>query len=120
MLWDGLIASTNDIGGLTSIAAELRNKFPASRLRELGSNDPKTWAQESYEIAKVNAYVNGSLRGTPKGQVKDCSESTAAKILPPGYAAKAKDIAERRIVLAGYRLASLLARLCKQPSCGKA
>lgn len=120
MLWDGSITSTNDIGPLTDIAAGLRNKFPASRLRELGSSDPKTWAQESYELAKVNAYVNGSLRGTPKGQVKDCSEIAAAKILPAGYAAKVKDIAERRIVLAGYRLASLLARVCKQPSCGKA
>jgi hypothetical protein len=68
----------------------------------------------------MNAYVNGSLRGTPKGPRRDCSEVTNAKILPPGYAAKAKDIAERRIVLAGYRLASLLARVCRQPSCGKA
>jgi hypothetical protein len=119
MLWDGLITSTNDMRALASIAAELRNKFPASRLRELASSDPKAWAKESYDIAKMIAYMNGSLRGTPKGQRRDCSEINGAKILPAGYAAKAKDIAERRIVLAGYRLASLLARVCKQASCAK-
>ncbi len=120
MLWDGLIASTNDIGALTTIAAELRKKYPSSRFKEIASGDPKTWAQESYDIAKMNAYMNGSLRGTPKGQTRDCSEITSAKILPAGYAEKAKDIAERRVALAGYRLATLLARVCKQPSCGKA
>jgi hypothetical protein len=119
MLWDGLITSTNDLGALTNIAADLRKKFPVSRLKELAISDPKTWAQESYEIAKMNAYMNGSLRGTPKGQARDCSEIAGAKILPAGYTEKAKDIAERRIVLAGYRLATLLARVCKQPSCGK-
>jgi len=119
MLWDGLITSTNDLRELASIAAELRRKFPASQLRELANGDPKTWAQESYDIAKTTAYMNGTLRGTPKRQQRDCSEITAAKILPAGYAEKAKDIADRRIVLAGYRLARLLGRVCKQPSCAK-
>ena len=119
MLWDGLIAATNDIGALTNIAAELRKKFPASSLRELATGDPKTWAQESYGIARVNAYMNGILRGTPKGQRRDCSEVSGAQILPAGYTARAKDIAERRIALAGYRLATLIARVCRQASCGK-
>ncbi len=119
MLWDGLITSTHDIRELTNIATELRKKFPASSLRELASGDPKTWATESYELAKVNVYVNGNLRGTPKRQARDCSEVTNAKILPPGYTAKAKEIAERRIVLAGYRLATWLARVCRQDACGK-
>jgi S1/P1 nuclease len=118
MLWDGLITSTNDTRTLTNIAAELRKKFPASRLSELASGDPKTWTKESYEIAKMNAYMNGRIRGTPKGERRDCSEITAARVLPAGYAAKAKDIAERRIALGGYRLASLLARVCRQASCG--
>jgi hypothetical protein len=119
MLWDGLVTSTNDIGALTAIATELRRKYPSSQFKEIASGDPKTWAQESYDIAKMNAYMNGSLRGTPKGHARDCSELIEAKILPTGYEAKAKEIAERRVVLAGYRLASLLQRLCKQASCGK-
>jgi hypothetical protein len=120
MLWDGLIASSNGPRAVINIAGELRKKFPASRSKELGSVDPKIWAQESYQAAKTVAYMNGSLRGTPKGERRDCSEIANAKILPAGYVAKAKDVAERRIALAGYRLASLLARVCRQGFCGKA
>jgi len=120
MLWDGLITSSNDARTLTSIAAELRKKFPKLRLTELASGgEPKTWAKESFELAKKTVYVNGGLRGTPKRQRRDCSEVTGAKVLPAGYAAKATDIAERRVVLAGYRLASLLARLCREASCAR-
>jgi S1/P1 nuclease len=120
MLWDGLIASSNGPRAVINIAGELRKKFPASRSKELGSVDPKIWAQESYQAAKTVAYMNGSLRGTPKGERRDCSEIANAKILPAGYVAKSKDVAERRIALAGYRLASLLARVCRQGFCGKA
>jgi S1/P1 nuclease len=118
MLWDGLITSSNDTRTLTSIAAELRKKFPKFRITQLASGEPKTWAEESFELATKTVYVNGGLRGTPKPQRRDCSEVTGAKVLPAGYAARAKDIAERRIVLAGYRLASLLTRLCREASCG--
>jgi hypothetical protein len=119
MLWDGWITSSGDTRELSAIASELRKRFPAARLRELASGYPKTWARESYEIATEVVYLNGSLRGTPKGQRKDCSEVAQAKILPAGYAAKGKEIAERRIALAGYRLASLLTQICRQGSCNK-
>ena len=120
MLWDGLITSSTDMRTLTNIAAELRKKFPKLRLAELAGGAPKTWAKESFELAKKIVYLSGHLRGTPKGQRRDCSEVTGTKVLPAGYAAKAKDIAERRVVLAGYRLASLLARLCKESPCRRA
>ena len=35
---------------------------------------PDAWAKESYEIAVKIAYENGNLRGTPKGQARDCRE----------------------------------------------
>ena len=54
------------------------------------------------------AYENGSLRGTPKGQAKDCRAVNAVTYLRNGYAAEARLIANRRMYLAGYRLAELL------------
>jgi S1/P1 nuclease len=119
MLWDGWITSSGDTRMLTNLAADLRRKFPKARLTELSSGEPKAWAMESYELAKKTVYANGSLPGTPKGRARDCSEITSAKILPAGYAAHARNIAERRAALAGYRLANLLAKVCRQSNCSE-
>ena len=73
--------------------------------------DPETWAKESFEIATKITYQNGTLRGTPKGQVKDCREVSDAAVLPANYAAIARHIADRRMILASYRLAGLLQRI---------
>jgi len=72
---------------------------------------PEAWAKESFEIAVKIAYQNGALRGTPKGQRKDCREVTDAAVLPVGYAATARKIADRRMALSGYRLAIFLQQL---------
>jgi len=41
----------------------------------------------------------------------DCTMIAADPLLPAGYVASASRIADRRIILAGYRLADLLGRL---------
>jgi hypothetical protein len=48
------------------------------------------------------------LHGTPKGKRKDCRGVADAAVLPNGYDVVAKKIADRRMMLAGYRLADLL------------
>jgi hypothetical protein len=113
-LWDGLITSSKNITRLRNIAAELRNKFPRAVLTELVSSDPKTWAQESYEAAVQIAYQHGKLRGTPKGQHRDCREIADAALLPNGYAATARRVADRSVILAAYRLASILAQISEK------
>jgi len=87
---------------------DLLRRFSASSFRELDHPEPQAWAKESYEIAVKFAYENGSLRGTPKGQAKDCRTVNAVTYLRNGYAAEARLIANRRMYLAGYRLADLL------------
>jgi hypothetical protein len=57
-LWDGLITSTNNLGRLRNIAAELLSKFSRVGLRELDERQPETWAKESYEIAVKIVYEN--------------------------------------------------------------
>jgi hypothetical protein len=46
--------------------------------------------------------------GIPKGGNMDCAMVAAAPVLPVGYVVSASWIADRRIILAGYRLADLL------------
>jgi hypothetical protein len=41
----------------------------------------------------------------------DCAMVAAAPLLPMGYVVNARRIADRRMMLAGYRLADLLIRL---------
>jgi hypothetical protein len=65
--------------------------------RELDHAEPAAWAKESYKIAVKIAYENGTLRGTPKGQAKDCRDVTAVTYLRNGYAAEARLIATRRM-----------------------
>jgi S1/P1 Nuclease len=110
-LWDGLITSTDNVGRLRRIATGLRTQFRKTDLTELANSDPAAWAKESYGAAVDVAYQNGALRGTPQGQADDCRQITGAAILPSGYLSTARSIADRRIVLAGYRLAALLGRM---------
>jgi hypothetical protein len=67
--------------------------------------------EQQHEIATNIAYQNGALRGTPKGKWRDCREVTDAAVLPTGYAVSARKIADRRMMLAGYRLTDLLQRI---------
>jgi len=43
----------------------------------------------------------------------DCTMVAAAPVVPVGYIPIAKHIADRRMILAGYRLADLLTRILK-------
>ena len=81
-----------------------------SQLTELASTDFESWAKESFEIATKIAYRNDGKIGTPKGGNMDCTMLAAAPVLPTGYVVSASRIANRRIILAGYRLADLLTR----------
>lgn len=58
------------------------------------------WAVESVKLAKTVAYRNGDLEGR--------ANRADAVALPDDYAAQAQSVANRRAVLAGYRLAAFL------------
>ena len=96
-LWDGVITSSGNINRLGNIASDLLQRFSTSSFRELDHSQAEAWAKESYEIAVKIAYENGSLRGIPKGQAKDCRDINAVTYLRNGYAAEARLIATRRM-----------------------
>jgi len=113
--WDGVITSSSNLARLRNEATALRNRqeFQRSQLTELGNSDFESWAKESYEIATKFAYRNGRLNGSPRAGNRDCTTVEAAPVLPVGYVVSASRIADRRMILAGYRLADLLTRVLK-------
>jgi hypothetical protein len=111
--WDGVITSSSNLTRLRNEATALRNRqeFQRSQLTELASTDFSSWAKESFEIATKIAYRNGQRIGIPRGGNMDCTMVGAAPPLPAGYAVSASRIADRRMIVAGYRLADLVMRV---------
>ena len=88
-----------------------RQEFQRSQLTELASTGFESWAKESFEIATKIAYRNDGRIGIPKGGNIDCAMVAAAPVLPGGYLVSASRIADRRMILAGYRLVDLMKAL---------
>jgi hypothetical protein len=111
--WDGVITSSSNLTRLRNEATSLINRqwFQRIQLTELENANFESWAKESFEIATKIADRNGGLSGSPRGGNKDCTTLVAAPVLPPGYVVNASQIADRRMILAGYRLADLLRRV---------
>ena len=111
--WDGVITTSFNITRLRNEATTLRNRseFSKSQLTELSATDYESWAKESVQIVTAITYQNGALTGAPRGDRSNCLEIVDAKALPNGYARVAGRIADRLIMLTGYRLTDLLKRL---------
>jgi S1/P1 Nuclease len=107
--WDAVITSSSNLTRLRNEATALRNRqeFQRSQLTELANTDFESWAKESFEIATKIAYRNGGRIGSPKAGNMDCAMVAAAPVLPAGYVVSASRIADRRMILVGYRLADL-------------
>jgi len=101
--WDDLILGSERFQNVrnTATALRLQRTHARTQLPELTETRFEGWArQESFGLAKEQAYRNGQLRGSKDQQNGD--------VLPADYIATVKPLAERRIVLAGYRLADVL------------
>ena len=98
LLGVGTVADADLTRSALNHAIRLEALYPRSTLPELQSHrSVKSWSGESRQSAIHDAYLNGTL---PPGE-----NATNATILPLGYTRHAKEIAERRIALARYRLA---------------
>jgi hypothetical protein len=110
--WDDVITSSSNVSRLRNAATEMRNRtgFARDQLTELQSTNADTWAKESFGIATKIAYLNGRLIGAPRDGNKAC-QTVAAPVFPVGYVVSANRIANRRMILTGYRLADVLTRV---------
>lgn len=88
-------------GIMAEEARELMRRFPKVALTELTQpGNAEAWARESHLIGCKSAYPSGPHPG-----------NTEAPRLTPEFAHAAYEISGRRIVLAGYRMAAVLAEI---------
>ncbi len=110
MVWDSQLggARVADAGSSREAlnkAILLETEHPRVAAAELQkSPSPESWSLEGRELAIQEAYLHGNLRYAVGKQLN-------APVLPEGYTKKARAISERRVTLAGYRLADMLKRL---------
>jgi hypothetical protein len=104
--WDDLIQGSERFQSVRNRATELRLRpnHARAQLPELQETNFEQWAkQESFNLAKDHTYRNGQLQGS--------RDRDNGEVLPGDYIATVKPLAERRMVLAGYRLADVLTEI---------
>ena len=127
LLWDNNIYRSTELDAVEKNAAELVKEFPRSAFPELkaleGPGDFEKWARESYGVAVDFAYGYGIE--TAVDPDTDLDPDTAVKKMvayitrgispledapevPAEYWEKLQQVAQRRITLAGYRIADLV------------
>jgi hypothetical protein len=111
--WDGMLSSETSFDAVCRLADELTHD-PAlvpTKLPELSTHRaPREWAAESYALAKTQIYRDGRFPLVRSADVESGAISAAdVPALSEPAAAEARLLARRRVTLAGYRLAALLA-----------
>jgi hypothetical protein len=109
--WDDAVSVSPDAAAASALARELRAKYPRSGFAELKSAPSATpdfagWAQESFELARTVAYGP---------DLKTSTVETTAPLPSDKYVRAVSSTAERRVTLAGYRLADLVLSLLAAP-----
>ena len=110
--WDDRVSQTDEPEEALARARELKARYPRSRFAGELSQDRTlpanvtAWADESYAVAKSVAYGPNMPRATAPAE---------AKAPDNAYVEVSTAAAERRLTLAGYRLADLLLRIFPQP-----
>jgi hypothetical protein len=116
--WDQILGTDNHPESVVRLTESLQSdkKLATDKLPELqvGDDDFRTWAAESYALAARRAYLDGDLPTTVWNDQKPPLPSVdEVPILPVGYERDAREAARRRVVIASYRLAKLLAAAVK-------
>lgn len=103
--WDGILGREENAGSLDRESRRLLRDYPRSRFaQDLEKNKIQDWVKESAEACRDVVYANLPI------------DQTRLRELPVGYAADARKLAERRAVLASYRLADVLRELVQNRS----
>lgn len=100
-VWDDLVNSYDDRDAVVRLADRLKSQYPRTSLNELKNERFADWAEkESVPVAIEYVYRNGKLKGS-----RDHHDQI---LLPEDYLRTSRPIAERRVTLAGYRIADVL------------
>jgi S1/P1 Nuclease len=106
-MWDGLLgngSTASDIGKVVKEVESLIEANPELIKTDLQTNTTvESWAKESFEVSKTQAYLNGKL---PLATDRD--DATKVEIAPDDYAKNSGRTARIQVAKAGARLARLL------------
>ncbi|WFU76898.1 S1/P1 nuclease [Bradyrhizobium sp. CB2312] len=98
--WDSLFGGYSPVfGAITDAEDKFNGVVPDSAKAQI--LDPATWAQESFELAKQNAYAAPIPNDTTPVQ------------LTRDYETNARNVARNQAALAAARLANLLNQMLK-------
>jgi hypothetical protein len=108
--WDALLfADQPAFPAVDAVVANWLNdaRYRRDKLPELKATEFLAWAEESLEAAKTVVYKGGDgfLKARPLPGRRVELEGLDAPVLPDGYQKAAEEVARRRMMLAGYRLA---------------
>jgi len=114
--WDSVLGVSTDYQSITKLADELLANPSLARdeLTELAEmRSYRTWAQESYELAVKEVYIEGDLPVTlwVDKDEQDRAYRERVPTLASEYNERASEIGRRRVVVASYRLAEKLREL---------
>ena len=103
--WDDSVNRLGETDTASARARELETRLPRKAFPELAAQataaQAPAWQAESYALAAPVAYAGMAAGGS----------EAEAKALPAPYVAAAVQAAERRLTLAGYRLADVLSAI---------
>ena len=127
MLWDSNYLRTPNLELIDKHAQEFVKKYPRTTYPELQDHPVSTpgcfevWARESHKVAQDWAFAVETIPDPNRGEstekkvanmikfvLEGISPVEEAPPLPPEYWEKMQRTAERRLTLAGYRIADLL------------
>jgi hypothetical protein len=117
--WDALLFEEEpDFKQVDAVVAGWRKgrQFQREQLPELAATGFLAWADESLRLAKEVVYQgkDGLLKAAPLAlhtrATRGLVSGLQAPVLPDGYEQKARAVAARQMVLAGFRLADQLKR----------
>lgn len=127
LLWDSNIYRSTELDAVGQAAEALVKEYPRSKFPELNSlqspDDFERWAQESYRVAANFAYGFGLETVTDPDKDLDPDKAVKKMVtyivqgippmdqapeVPNEYWEKLQQVAQRRITLAGYRIADLV------------
>jgi len=101
--WDGLVIGSGKFENVRKRATALMNKPGLKRedfAADLTVRSFKDWAVASYHLAAKRAYVTETLQGG--------ADRNQRVMLSGDYTDQAKAVAERQVVLSGYRISDAM------------
>jgi hypothetical protein len=135
LLWDSNVYRSTSLDAVEQNAQALVKKYPRNRFPNLtglqGPGDFERWARESYQVAADFAYGYGIETVTDPDKDLDSDKAVkkmvayivhgippvdSAPEVPAEYWDRLQQVAQRRITLAGYRIADLVIAAAEQIS----